>query len=151
VNVLCGARVTDQGVIEGEAARVLRKRRQLGADAVAIWADVDVKHSAPLAPYPLDQEVHDVIERGLASAVLVTGEGTGRAVDTEKLARVKRAAGTAPVIVASGATVNALEALSEHADGVIVGSALRADGRAGGPIDEARAAAFVKAFDGAFS
>lgn len=150
VNVLAGARVTDQGIIQGESASLLRRRRELGAESIAIWADVDVKHSAPLAPYPLEQEVKDVAERALASAVLVTGEGTGRGVDTQKLARVKAAARGVPVLVASGATLESLHALSDDADGVIVGSALRADGKAGGPIDGARASAFAKAFAAAF-
>ncbi len=150
VNVLAGARVTDQGIIQGESATLLRRRRELGADAVAVWADVDVKHSAPLAPYPLEQEVKDVTERALAAAVLVTGEGTGHGVDAQKLARVKGAAGGVPVLVASGATLETLRALAEHADGVIVGSALRLDGKAGGPIDTARAKAFAKAFSAAF-
>ncbi|HSO31579.1 MAG TPA: BtpA/SgcQ family protein, partial [Labilithrix sp.] len=48
INVHTGARVTDQGLVQGEAATTLRLRRALGAEGVAIWADVDVKHSAPL-------------------------------------------------------------------------------------------------------
>src|SRR5271170_3329995 len=47
VNVLCGARVTDQGVIEGIAHDLLRLRKTLGAGGggrVQIFADVDVKH-----------------------------------------------------------------------------------------------------------
>ncbi len=150
VNVLAGARVTDQGIIQGESATLLRRRRELGAEGVAVWADVDVKHSAPLAPYPLEQEVKDVTERALAAAVLVTGDGTGHGVDVEKLLRVKGAAGNVPVLVASGATIQTLSVLAKHADGVIVGSALRADGKAGGPIDPARATAFAKAFSAAF-
>ena len=50
VNVHTGARVTDQGLVEGRAAETLRLRRALGAESVAIWADVNVKHSAPLGP-----------------------------------------------------------------------------------------------------
>src|SRR5262249_12302675 len=42
VNVLCGARVTDQGIIEGIAHRLLRDRAALGAEGVQILADVDV-------------------------------------------------------------------------------------------------------------
>ena len=52
VNVHTGARVTDQGLVEGDAATTMRTRRALGATAVEVWADVDVKHSAPLAPAP---------------------------------------------------------------------------------------------------
>ncbi|MBL8609564.1 MAG: BtpA/SgcQ family protein [Myxococcales bacterium] len=151
INVLSGARVTDQGVVEGRAAETMRLRRALGAEGVEVWADVDVKHSAPLgASSSIDQEVHDVVERGLASAVLVTGEGTGKAVDEQKLARVARAAGGARVLVASGATIDALPHLARSAGGVIVGTALRVGDRPGGPIDRARAAEFAHAFRAAY-
>src|SRR5690606_13240725 len=49
VNVLSGARVTDQGIVQGIAHDLLRERRWLGAESVKILADVNVKHSAPLA------------------------------------------------------------------------------------------------------
>jgi membrane complex biogenesis BtpA family protein len=152
VNVHVGARVTDQGVVEGEAASTLRTRAALGASC-GIWADVDVKHSAALAGQaraPAD-EAKDIVARGLADAVLVTGEGTGRPVDAKKLAAVRAAVAGVPLLVASGATEEQLAALAEHADGVIVGSALRANGVAGGPIDPKRAGAFAKAFREAFA
>src|SRR5947199_7450596 len=56
VNVLCGARVTDQGLIQGIAHDLLRDRALLGATDVKIFADVDVKHSAALAQRPLADE-----------------------------------------------------------------------------------------------
>lgn len=150
INVHTGARVTDQGVVQGDAATTLRLRRALGAEKVAIWADVDVKHSAPLgAPRPLVQEVEDLTKRGMAEVVLVTGEGTGKGVDLEKLAAVKRASHKS-VLVASGATLSTLTALAPHSDGVIVGSALRENGIAGGPISLALAKQFATAFRAAF-
>lgn len=151
VNVLTGARVTDQGVIEGDAAALLRSRRALGADGIAIWADVDVKHSTPLGPpRPIAQEVEDTVKRAMAGAVLVTGQGTGKGVDVGELAAVKRAAGAIPVLVASGATLDALPALAKHADGVVVGSALRAGGVPGEAIDATLASAFADAYRRAF-
>jgi membrane complex biogenesis BtpA family protein len=56
VNVLCGARVTDQGVLQGIAHDLLRERAILGAQHVKVMADVDVKHSAPLASIALEDE-----------------------------------------------------------------------------------------------
>lgn len=150
INVHTGARVTDQGVIEGDAATTLRSRRALGADGVAIWADVDVKHSSPLGPpRAIAQEVSDVVHRGLADVVLVTGEGTGKGVDLAKLDAV-RAATDRPVLVASGATVASLPELAKRANGVIVGSALRRGGIAGGPIDPKLARDFAQAFRASF-
>ena len=150
VNVHTGARVTDQGVIQGRAAETLRARRALGAESVAVWSDVDVKHSAPLAERNVAREAEDLAKRGLASAVLVTGEGTGRGVDVEKLRTVREAIPGVPVLVASGATEESLPLLGSLCDGVIVGSALRPEGVAGRPIDPQRAQSFARAFSSAF-
>ena len=145
VNVHTGARVTEQGVVQGRAAETLRLRKSLDASHVAIWADVDVKHSAPLGVRPLEDEAHDLSSRGMVDALLVTGAGTGKATDVEKVRRVKGES-SLPVLVASGATVETLAMLLAVADGVIVGSDLRMDGRAGGPVDAERAMRFGEAF-----
>jgi len=146
VNVHTGARVTDQGIVQGRAAETLRSRRALGAERVAIWADVDVKHSAPLGERDPAREAEDLVKRGLVDAVLVTGEGTGRGVDEGKLRRVRDAVAGVPVLIASGATEDTLARLAPLCDGVIVGSALRSNGVAGGPVDAERAARFAAAF-----
>lgn len=150
VNVLSGARVTDQGLVEGRAAELLRLRRSLDCPQVELWADVAVKHSAPLAPRELGEETKDLVLRALADAVLVTGSGTGEAVDPAQLRTVAAASAGAPVYVASGASIAALPTLASLCHGVIVGSALRADGRAGGPVDRAAAQRFAAAFFAAF-
>jgi hypothetical protein len=150
VNVHVSARVTDQGTIEGEAARTLRLRRALGADEVQIWADVDVKHSVPVAAQPVAHEAEEAVARGLADALLVTGEGTGKAVDVAKLEAVRDARLGVPLYVASGATIAQLPVLAARCDGVVVGSALREGGRPGGAVDRAHAAAFARAFRDAF-
>lgn len=144
VNVHTGARVTDQGLIEGRAHVTLRQRRALGAERIALLCDVDVKHSAALAARPIGEEAHDLAERGLADAVLVTGSGTGRGADRRDLEAVL-AAVRAPVLVASGVTEKTFgEVRAAH--GVIVGSCLRASGRAGNPIDANIARRFATAY-----
>jgi len=150
VNVHTGARVTDQGIIEGEAANTLRTRRALSAEMVNIWADVDVKHSAPLAPRPVADEAADLITRAMVDAILVTGAGTGKSIDPAQIALVRSAIGHAPLYVASGARAEDLPALVGLCDGIIVGSALRANGMAGGPVDIAAATTFAKSYRAVF-
>lgn len=126
VNVLTGAMVTDQGLIQGCAAELLRARRQLGA-SISILADVQVKHAAPLAALPRDQAVADAVHRGRADALIASGTGTGQPTDPAQVAAYKAAAGGVPVLVGSGATPET--AASLKADGYIVGTALKVNGR----------------------
>ena len=134
INVLCGARVADQGLLQGDAHNVLRVRRQLGAEHVHVLADVDVKHSAPLAVRPLADEVHDLVTRGGADAVIVSGAATGAGADVAQLQTVFAFAGTTPVIVGSGVTSASLPELWPHADAFIVGSFFEQEGVAGAPV-----------------
>ena len=128
VNVHTGAYVTDQGLIEGEAAASLRYRAAIGASGVEIWADVLVKHATPLAPLEPEDATHDCIDRGLADAVIVTGQATGAPVDAALLRRVRSAAGDRPVIVGSGTTPASAQELLEIADAAIVGTYFKRGG-----------------------
>jgi len=147
VNVLCGARVADQGVLQGIAHDLLRARAALGAAgaAVRILADVDVKHSAALAARPMADEVEDTLHRGLADCLVVSGAGTGKATDAGKVRAVKAAAGEAPVLVGSGVTAATVAELLAIADGVIVGTALKRGGVAGNAVDVRRVRELVRA------
>ncbi len=142
VNVLAGAAVTDQGLVQGCADELLRRRASLRAD-VAILADVDVKHATSLDTRPIALRARDLVRRSRADAVLLTGPATGQPVDLTELAEVAEAIAPAPVLAASGATAGSVAGLLRRASGVIVGTALQDP--ATGRIDRARAAAFVDA------
>lgn len=142
VNVLCGARVADQGIIQGIAHDLLRERAALKAD-VKVLADVDVKHSAALAPRAVADEVADTLERGLADALVVSGSATGRPTDPSQAQAVKRAAGAAPVFIGSGVTPQTIPQYLDRCDGFIIGSAFKCDGRADRPVDPTAVAAIM--------
>ncbi len=61
-NVMIGAYVTDQGIIEGCAAKLIRLRKELGSE-ILIFGDVHVKHSYPLFNVPIDDAARDLAER----------------------------------------------------------------------------------------
>jgi membrane complex biogenesis BtpA family protein len=144
VNVLAGVVATDQGLVQGDAARVLRLRARL-CPRVRILADVRVKHAAPLAPRPLAEEARDLAERAGADALVVTGPRTGRPPAADDLQRVREAVPDAPLLVGSGATAAAVRDLLRAADGAIVGTSVKRGGRTTAPVDRARARAFVRA------
>jgi len=143
VNVHSGAAVTDQGLVMGRAHETVRLRQSL-CPGVRIWADVRVKHAAPLVERELAEECEELAERAEADALIVSGAKTGGPTDPARLAAVRRAVGV-PVLVGSGATPDMLEALLPVCDGLIVGSWIKLDGRVRAEVDPARARAFVAA------
>jgi len=144
VNVLCGTRVTDQGLIQGIAHDLLRERAMMRATSIRIFADVDVKHSAPLAARPLKDEVDDTLERGMADALVVSGAGTGKQTEPDKVKAVKAAAGHAPVFIGSGITASTIAQYLGSADGFIVGTAFKKDGRPTNPVEIDRVKALMQ-------
>lgn len=145
VNVLVGAAVADQGLLEGEAHAVARDRARL-RPGLAILADVQVKHAAPIAARPIGEEAADAVERGLADAIVVSGARTGAAPAPDRIAQVANAvAGRAAVLVGSGLTAANAAALLARSDGAIVGSSVKRGGDVAAPVDPARARALVRA------
>lgn len=138
VNVLVGARLTDQGIITGQAHEVMRRRAILNAGHIKVLADVAVKHSAPLAEVPLADEVADTIHRGGADGVIITGSGTGRPADQDRLKVARMAAADASVLVGSGVTPESVADFLPLADGFIIGTSLKQGGVTDNPVDPAR-------------
>jgi predicted TIM-barrel enzyme len=168
-----GAMHTDQGLLEGAAHDTLRRRRWLGvgpedagaavvagaagvagapgaarAPGVLIAADVHVKHAIPPAGATLEDTARDLVGRGLADLLVVSGRGTGLPTDPDRLRQVREAAPHTPIWVGSGVTPETVAGLFQLADGAIVGSALQEEGRAGRPVEAARVRALVTAARG---
>src|SRR5258706_13700412 len=144
VNVHSGAMLTDQGIIEGDAYHTLRYRETI-APGAQIFADVHVKHAVPLGDWTLEDAANDTLERGLADALIVSGVGTGKAADIGDVERVRLACPHAKILLGSGVNVGNVKDFLRIADGVIVGSSLKRDGKLANSVDARRVAALVKA------
>lgn len=143
VNVHTGAMVTDQGIIEGDAAETLRQRERLGSN-IAIFADHLVKHAAPLAPVDDVQSAKDLRIRGLADALIISGAATGAPSDPGRLTRIRQAV-DAPVLVGSGLTADKATSFAD-ADGAIVGTAFKREGRVEAAVEPERVERLIRAF-----
>ncbi len=144
VCILTGARLWDTGDLDhGCAANLLRRRKELGAEHLKLFADVDKKHSLPFPG--LDLETHiEWTEFYRADALIVSGRMTGDAPPLDKVRQAKEAA-TRPILMGSGTTAENITAFLKYADGAIVGSSLKVDGVAENPVDVARVRRYMVA------
>jgi membrane complex biogenesis BtpA family protein len=144
VNVHTGAMLTDQGIIEGNAHDTLRYRRQI-CPQTQIFADILVKHAVPLGDCSIEDSARDTLERGLADALIISGVGTGMAADLSDVERVRRACPSARILSGSGVTLANLRDFLPLADGFIVGTSLKRDGKISNPVDPKRVRALASA------
>lgn len=145
VNVFMHASIGDQGILEGRSYAIQRLKCALRSD-VLIFADVGVKHASPLGSRSLEDEVHDLTERGLVDALIVSGAHTGGETSVDDLQLVKHHS-PVPVLIGSGVTLDNAASYRE-ADGWIIGSYLKENGMVANPVDSKRVAAMAAAFSG---
>ena len=147
VNVLTGAMLTAQGVIEGDAYETLRYRQRVCPQA-QIFADVHVRQAVPFAGGTFEDAARDTVERGLAEALILSGKGAALPADLLEVERVRKTCPSVKILLGSGITpANAADYLPA-ADGLIVGSSLKINGQVANPVDPKRVAALARVIQG---
>jgi len=145
VCMFTGAGVWDAGTWdEGCAADLMRRRTELHAEHIKLFADVDKKHSVRFPGIDLATHIEWTRFFG-ADALIISGRMTGDAPDLGKVREAKALAGDRPLLIGSGADERNIGAFMQVADGVIVGSSIKADGRCANAVDSDRVRRFVAA------
>jgi membrane complex biogenesis BtpA family protein len=144
VCILTGARLWDTGEFDhGCAAELLRKRKELYAEDIHIFADVDKKHSVAFPGLDLATHIEWTEFYG-ADALIVSGRMTGAEPELEDVRTAKRLA-RRPILIGSGGSEKNIAGYLQYADGVIVGSSLKKDGVMENPVDPQRVRRFMQA------
>ena len=129
------AHVADEGLMQSNAARLLRYRRQIGAEQVQVWADVKKKHASHALTADLSLgDTAEAAEFMGADAIIVTGTATGRPPVPADVAEARQSSAL-PLFVGSGVSAENLAAFLSVADGVIVGSYFKKDGHWANAVD----------------
>jgi membrane complex biogenesis BtpA family protein len=148
VCMFTGAGVWDAGSWdEGCAADLMRRRKELHAESIKIFADVDKKHSVRFPGIDLATHIEWTRFFG-ADALIISGRMTGDAPDLEKVKQARTLAQNCPLLLGSGTDERNIAAFMEVADGVIVGSSVKEHGAIANPVDIERVRRFVRAARG---
>ena len=123
------AHVGGSGIINGSAGKILRRRKELQVEHIQVFADVKKKHGSH--SLTIDLDIKDEIMQAeffLVDGVIVTSQFTGVNPDKNDLLKAKSAT-TLPVLIGSGMTAENIQEYLPLADGFIVGSYFRKDGK----------------------
>jgi membrane complex biogenesis BtpA family protein len=144
--VATGVYESDMGLWNADAARLLRERRRLDADPIAVFMNVAPEFASRLGHRTVGQVARSVAVSSLADVLLVSGPMAGAEPDLEALRETKKSVGEGvPVLVNTGTKSSNVAAYLEIADGAIVGSDLKKDGYTWNPVDPDRVKRFLKA------
>lgn len=141
------AHIGGAGIIEGCAGKLLRKRKELNLEHIKVFADVKKKHCSHglTTDLTIEDEIHQA-EFFLVDGVIVTSKFTGIKPDQNDLIKAKSATNL-PVLIGSGMTPENIKDYISLADGFIVGSTFRKEGKFLGETDPKRIKKFMDSFN----
>ncbi|AEJ38244.1 photosystem I assembly BtpA [Sulfobacillus acidophilus TPY] len=143
--VFTGLYESDMGVWNGRAAEALRLRTNLGeTERIKLLFNVSAEFASPIGHRTIADIAQSVAFSSLPDALCVSGPMTGRPVDPEDLESVRQRVGGVPVFVNTGVRADNVNKYLSVADGVIVGTSLKFDGKTFNAVDLDRARMLMK-------
>ena len=142
-NQWANAYVSNEGFMDGAAAKALRYRTQIHAQDIAVMSDVHVKHGshAIVGDRSIEELARDSVFFD-ADILIATGQRTGDAANIEEINKIKHGHDL-PILVGSGMTAENASTIFPHINGVIVGSTLKDDGVWWNKVNSERVKLFI--------
>ncbi|MCF8357058.1 MAG: BtpA/SgcQ family protein [Melioribacteraceae bacterium] len=136
--------IADEGFIQSDAGEVLRYRKSIDAENIMIFSDIKKKHSSHSITDDTDiVETAKAAEFFMSDGVIITGIATGKEAQTNEIEAVKQQIDI-PVLVGSGVTSTNCDKFIDTADGLIIGSYFKVDGKWFNPVDKAKVEKFME-------
>lgn len=126
--------ITSDGMVKPCAVELQRYRKLLGAENIALLCDIQTKHTFMLAnQIPIEESAVMARDCG-ADAIIITGAHTGSASPVETIRKVRQCVDL-PLIAGSGVNINNVTDQFSLVEAAIIGSSMKAHGKAEEPID----------------
>jgi uncharacterized protein len=142
--VATGVYESDMGLWAPDAGKLLRYRRQLNAEHVAVFMNITPEFASSIGTRDIAKTARSVAVSSLADAILVSGPMAGAEPTVDAVREAKLGCGDdTPVFANTGVKSTNVRDFLAVADGAIVGSDLKVDGGTWNPVDPARAERFM--------
>jgi uncharacterized protein len=144
--VVTGYYESDMGPWMTDAGALLRERRRLDGEDIAVFMNVTPEFASSVGNRTAAEVARSVAVSSLPDAILVSGPMAGAEPHIDAVAAIREAVpDEIPVLLNTGAKAAQIERYWDIVDGCIVGSDLKIDGYTWNPVDPARAADFMAA------
>lgn len=139
--------IADEGLVNSNAGELLRYRKNMQCENVAILTDIKKKHSSHSLTSDIDiSGTATAASFFLSDGLILTGPSTGEPVNVDDVRTVASLNLTIPIIIGSGANpANVSPLLAAGARAAIVGSYFKKDGHWGNDLDCERIKRFIDA------
>lgn len=142
--VFTGVYESDLGLMRPDLGAVSAYRSAIGAEAIALFANVTPEFASAVSPRSIEQRACSAAYLSI-DAVLISGPITGTPTDTRQLTAAKTAIPQVPVLANTGVTAGTVAGVLACCDGAIVGTDLKEGAITWNPVDPSRAARFMAA------
>ena len=136
---LSGAYAGDYGIQSYKMGEIERHRVEVGCRKTYTLATLVPEGARQISERPIGEVAKTITSALAPSALLVYGIAAGNAIDSSMVAKAKEAVDT-PVFASNGVKAETVADTLSIADGCVVGTWLKVDGKFYNPVDEARVA-----------
>lgn len=141
--IMSGVYASDFGLWDTNTGEIARHRERLGISDCKLLFNIVPE----AAQYLVDRKVEDIarttVFNNAPDVICVSGMTAGVGADMGVLGRVKAAIPDTAVFANTGCKVNTIEEIFKIADGAVVGTTFKKDGRFENKVDKRRVAEFM--------
>ena len=141
--IFTGVYASDFGLWNTNCGEVVRHQREIGAEDVKLLFNIVPEAAKYLADRDIESIAKTTVFNCRPDALCVSGATAGSATDPETLRRAKSAVGDTVVFANTGCRVNTIENLLSIADGAVVGTTFKYDGKFENQVDVRRVKEFM--------
>jgi len=147
--IFTGVYASDFGIWNTNCGEVIRHKQAIGADDVKLLFNIVPEAAKYLADRDIIEVARSTVFNNRPDALCVSGLTAGAETDSAVLKKVKESVPETVVFANTGCRMDNIDRQLSIADGAVVGTTFKVDGKFANKVDKARVSAFmdkVKAF-----
>ena len=140
---LSGAYAGNDGIADVKMGEIERHRIEVGCRNIKTLATLVPEGARQIAERPIEEVAKTVTFSLAPSALLVYGATAGSSIDASLVTRAKKATDI-PIFASNGVKAETVASILSTADGCVVGTWLKHEGKFYNPVDSQRVAELMK-------